>query len=148
MASCNICGKPLTDPISIELGIGPICYVKKKLQEAMSRNENLFAPRAEYEYGTSDGVLWIRDVGGYKSVTNDMENVLADILKEMGRNMMEYFIIYQDSMRIWDGVQITNISTGKADEFRRIKFSFFSVNERDFEKAKLKLLSKLVIKYE
>jgi len=84
MASCNICGKPLTDPISIELGIGPVCYVKKKLQEAMSRNENLFANRAEYDYGTSDGVLWIRDRGGYTAVNNLMEHLRAGILQEMG----------------------------------------------------------------
>lgn len=139
--ACSICGKPLTDPVSMELGIGPVCYVKRKIEEAMNKMDNLFAPRSEFEYGLEDGILWIRDLGGIKSVTNDMENVLADIVTDLNSHIHDYHIMYLDSMKIWDGIRITRIEASPVKKFKRLGFEFFSINEKDFEKAKQKLLN-------
>lgn len=136
--TCSICGKPLSNPISMELGIGPVCYVKRKLEEAMSKMDNLFAPRSEFEYGMEDGILYIRDLGGLKSATNDMENILADIAGDIGRKIYNYQIMYLDSMNIWDGIRIT-----RHYQKTKFQFEFFSINEKDFEKAKSKLLGKI-----
>lgn len=133
--NCEICGKPLSDPISVELGIGPVCRIKQKKMEAESRQQNLFAGRADYEYGMMDGVLYIKDRGGMKSVTNDMENVLKDILDDIGSTLLDYRIMYRDSNKIWDGVRISKIT-----EAGTIRCQFYSLNERDMDKAFDKLM--------
>ncbi|HET6558089.1 MAG TPA: DUF6011 domain-containing protein [Prolixibacteraceae bacterium] len=129
-STCSCCGKPLEDPISVQFGIGPVCRVAKKLKEMSERSGNLFANRAEYDYGIQGEVIWIVDNGGLKSVTNDMENILADIIREEEIDLCRYKIMYQDSMGIWDGVRIG--SSGSV--------TFFPIGEVKQHHAKNKLL--------
>jgi hypothetical protein len=81
------------------------------------------APRADYTYRVVNDVLLIVDLDqGNRSVTNDMENVLATIAHREGLTfaaLEEYHIAYRDSDQIWDGV---DISTGSV--------SFYSLNLR------------------
>lgn len=99
--TCNICGKPLSNPIS--------------------------TPRASYDWGITQGVVWIEDLDQGKSVTNDIENVIADI-KE---HILGKPVIYKDSLGVWDGISISNN-----------KFTgFYSINERGLQSAILKVKS-------
>lgn len=59
-----------------------------------------------YRIGEFDGqkILLIRDQNsGNISVTNDIENVVADIGTHEGLDPTEYMIIYRDSEGRWDG---------------------------------------------
>lgn len=60
--------------------------------------------RADFSYTIEDGVVCIVDWdNGNMSVTNDMENVLADI--EMAEGPIAHHkIIYRDSEGVWDEV--------------------------------------------
>jgi hypothetical protein len=130
--SCNCCGKPLSDRISVDLGIGPVCRVKKKEAEMGERTGNMFAPKADYEYDLAGDILWIIDRGGYKSVTNDMENILREIGEVIGPDQLrKKKIMYRDSMQIWDGVRLSENGV----------VSFFPLTERDSMKAREKLLA-------
>lgn len=40
-AACSICGKPLTDPISIANGIGPECLANSDLVDELANDEEL-----------------------------------------------------------------------------------------------------------
>jgi len=85
--------------------------------------------RADYTYTVDDNVIAIVDLDlGSKSVTNDMENVLADIRAEIG-DLAGYAVIYQDSLGRWDGVRLVGRSIG-----------FYSLNETDPERAANRLL--------
>lgn len=123
---CNCCGKPLSDPVSIDFGIGPICRVKKKTIEQLERTGNLFSNRSDYSFGIDGPVLWIVDNNGPKSVTNDMENVLAELAKT--NVLTNYRIMYKDSMGIWDGVKPNPVT-------------FFPITETEYRKAKEKILA-------
>ena len=60
-------------------------------------------PRSDYEYTIKAGVLYIVDLDkGGMSVTNDMENVLAEIETHEGKITSQ--IIYRDSEGVWDEV--------------------------------------------
>lgn len=133
-STCSCCGKPLTDPISVEIGIGPVCRVQKKMEDMNEKTGNLFSNRSDYDYWFDGNVLAIEDLGGYKSVTNDIENVIHDITRNEVMDIMEFRIMYKDSMGIWDGISL-QISHGS------LKVNFFSLNERLYQKAKEKLLS-------
>lgn len=86
-------------------------------------------PRADYTYSVEGSVIAIVDLDqGSKSVTNDMENVLAEIRAELG-DLSGYAVIYRDSMSRWDGVRLT----GRVVEF-------YSLNETDPERAAARLL--------
>ena len=80
--------------------------------------------QSNYYWSIEDGVLCIVDVGPhslYQTVTNDAENVLEEIRKELyarkdniadwekrGKTVKDNFpkiIIYKDSDDIWDGLQ-------------------------------------------
>ena len=59
---------------------------------------------ADYEYTVEGGTLCIIDLDkGGVSVTNDMENVLADIQSAEGL-LDDLKVVYRDSDGIWDGV--------------------------------------------
>lgn len=63
--------------------------------------------RADYTYNIEDGVLVIIDLNcGGKSVTNDMESVLADIVRAEG--VIPGLIIYRDSEGIYDQTWLVN----------------------------------------
>lgn len=139
VSACYSCGKALSDPVSVELGIGPVCRVKNKMDEFWEKTRNMFANRSEYDWGiTSHGdILYITDEGGLKSVTNDMENVLADISEHVVLDeLQDLKIIYRDSMGIWDGV---NISFGENHSIKGI--SFYPVTEKNFGRACEKVMS-------
>lgn len=63
--------------------------------------------RADYSYAkvTMDGIKFIaiqdKDCGGM-SVTNDIENVVAEICEREAVKQKDYLIVYCDSMGIWD----------------------------------------------
>ncbi len=124
--NCTICGKNLTDPISIEHGIGPVCRVRLKNEEM--NQGNLFSSRANYDWRIDDDIIAIVDKGGGKTVTNDIDNILKDISTEIP-NLDKFQIIYQDSFGIWDGVIVKGARC----------IQFFSINETEYQKAKEKL---------
>lgn len=85
--------------------------------------------RADYTYTVEDNVIAIVDLDlGSKSVTNDIENVLADIRSELG-DLAGYSVIYRDSMGRWDGVRLVGRSV-----------EFYSINESTREQAQVHLL--------
>lgn len=86
-------------------------------------------PRADYTYTIEGSVIAIIDLDlGRKSVTNDMDNVLADIRTELG-DLAGYAVIYRDSMGRWDGVRLIGSSV-----------EFYPLNETDPERAASRLL--------
>lgn len=64
--------------------------------------------RADFQYslGTFDNLplllIWDQDQGNM-SVTNDIENVVADIAQVEAIDPKEHLIIYRDSEKQWDG---------------------------------------------
>lgn len=64
--------------------------------------------RADFQYslGIFDNLplllIWDQDQGNM-SVTNDIENVIADIALVEAINPKEHLIIYRDSEKQWDG---------------------------------------------
>lgn len=145
---CNICGKPLTDPVSVERGIGPECYGSQKRREHADKTGNLFAPpRADYTWGVDGHVLWIIDNDNGKSVTNDIEFVLGDIFEAIGQDLFSKLVMYRDSRKIWDGVRLKdrNVVKGIQPGGERSPYvvidDFFSINEMEYQPAKMKLLA-------
>lgn len=130
MDKCSRCSKPLTDPISIRLGIGPKCRILEKTLQLMA-GENLFANRSEYTYSIHGKVICIEDLGGQRSVTNDMPHILED-LRKAGLNLSLYQIIYKDSQGVWDGV-IPSKRSRYCD--------FYSINEERLQDALNKLFA-------
>lgn len=103
---------------------------------------NLFANRAEYEYDVEGSILWIEDKGGLKTVTNDIDNILKDIA--MIQDISKKKIMYKDSDGIWDGISAT-ITTKNVNGEKTVSISnldFFPLTEKEFGKAKEKLLEK------
>lgn len=59
-------------------------------------------------YGNMKYIAIVDFGGPYRSVTNDIENVVDDILKWEGiKNYRDYFVIWKDSMGTWDGYNIS-----------------------------------------
>ena len=126
--NCNICGKPLTDPVSLDFGIGPVCRLRLKVQEAKNMTGNLFSPRADYTYSVQHGVVCIVDQDNGRSVTHDIRGVLQDIADE-GVDLAKHRVIYRDTHKIWDEVVLVD---SKFSDFRNL-------NERELEAALAKL---------
>lgn len=127
---CRCCGKALTDPVSIALEIGPVCRVNLKIKELTNMTESLFGPRSDYSYRIDGDVIAITDNDKGRSVTNDVPNVLADLVKE-GIDLSQYKIMYRDTSGIWDGI------AHDGNAFTAI----FPLTEREYPAARAKLLS-------
>lgn len=140
MPRCRKCGKTLTNPVSIEIGMGAICRMSNKLMDKNEKTENMFASRSEYDYKLDGNIIAIEDRKGMKSVTNDIENVLSDIMKLENTNSAFFTdkrIIYKDSDGIWDEVRLQIEERGIIT-----KVTFHPITEMDYEKAKAKINSK------
>ncbi len=101
---CQACGKELSDPVSMQIGLGPVCRMKEKIND--SSQMDIFGS-ADFTYKITEGVLCIIDLNkGRKSVTNDIENVLAIIKQEQPEWRLDSLpVIYRDSRGIWDGIK-------------------------------------------
>jgi len=99
---CHACGRPLTDPVSVEAGVGPSCAA-----QAATRPVSEIMFRSAYFAEEIDGVLVVfdRDAGSI-SVTNDVERVLAAELAQRGS--LPRFVIYRDSTGQYDRIRHRN----------------------------------------
>lgn len=98
---CCICGKPLTKIASIERGMGDVCAARYALFNPKPKNKNEgFAPQSDYVYyiieikGEKVGVVIDKDISGFMSVTNNIDNVCSEIGVKS--------VIYRDSEGVWD----------------------------------------------
>lgn len=106
-SKCNCCGKPLSDPLSVDVGLGPICRMKGKA--SLEQQADLFGG-ASYSVELINGVICIIDLDqGGKSVTNDIDNVLVRIQRDDKLDIFIHPIIYRDSMGVWDGVNVDRV---------------------------------------
>lgn len=155
--TCYCCGKPLSDPLSVEMGIGPICRVNRREREHSKRESNMFGNRAEYTWGIDGQVLWLKDHGTTcRSLTNDLENCLLEITPDLpnGKTLTDYRIIYRDSEREWDGIRIVSLGDITLDlewlkyqtergqpYWSKIKIDFFPICEKDYTAAREAILN-------
>lgn len=155
--TCNRCGKDLTDPVSIQRGIGPECWKKRLEGDRNEKSGNLFGNRAEYTWGIDGNILWLKDNGTHgRSLTNDLENCLAEIQAEIDQPLNAYHIIYRDSEGDWDGVTFTKfdvkailldaiwLESGKAPGYfaQGVHIDFYYIGEKSYEAAKHKALNR------
>lgn len=84
---------------------------------------------ADYTYSVEGTVIAIIDLDlGNRSVTNDIEYVLADIRAELG-DLAGYSVIYRDSMGRWDGIRLVGNTV-----------HFYGLGETEKERAMSRLL--------
>lgn len=86
-------------------------------------------PRAVYSRTLHGNVIAITDHDQGRSVTNDADNVIADLAAQ-GFDLSRYLVIYRDTRGIWD--QLLVDSTGHFA-------GFSSINERDLSAALAKV---------
>jgi hypothetical protein len=90
---CQICGRRLSNAISVKIGIGPICRAENNKQGVFK------FMRAQFEVlkHESGKYIYIRDIGKVcRSVTNDAEYVVEQLYLEY-EITDETRIIYDDS---------------------------------------------------
>lgn len=115
MIACGKCGRPLTDPDSVDLGIGPICRMRAKRQVG-DRCDLFGGP--DFEYYLFDDAVVILDLNvGGQSVTNGIRSVIEQIHRREPALMVGRPVIYQDSSGIFDGVTVQD---GKFQDFYSI----------------------------
>lgn len=122
---CLRCNRPLKDPHSIALGIGPECRMKQKQEGSRGPTLDLFGGCKYYSH-TEQEVLIIIDMGqGGRSVTDDIENVLIELKAEI-KALPNPIIIYRDQLEIYDGVRL--------DEHGQFQ-EYYPLNTQDRAKA-------------
>ena len=91
---CRICKRRLKNPLSVKLGIGPVCRAKDNLQGEFDFMKAKFTVE-KHESGV---FIFIRDTGHNtgRSVTNDAEYVIEQLYLEYGITD-ETRIFYEDS---------------------------------------------------
>jgi hypothetical protein len=97
---CRVCGRTLKNPENAARGIGPVCAAKGG--GAVLDVQRIPPLVSDWRVVKSDSerrIVWIvdEDKGG-KSVTNDADNVVA----ELQVNYAGFRFIYRDSMGNWD----------------------------------------------
>jgi hypothetical protein len=85
--------------------------------------------RSVYSRAVHGNVIAIVDHDGARSVTNDAENVIGDLVCQ-GFDLSKYLVIYKDTRGIWDHLLVDR--TGRFA-------GFSSINERDLSAALARL---------
>ena len=86
-------------------------------------------PRSVYSRTLHGNVIAIIDHDQGRSVTNDAENVIADLVAQ-GFDLSRYLVIYRDTRGIWDQLLVD-----RTGHFA----GFSSINERDLSAALAKV---------
>jgi len=100
---CRQCHRPLTDPVSVKLGIGPVCRSKDSGQIDMFQSNT---PAYDYYIHERNGCSVLCIVDRYDpdsptvTVTNGVDFVLKNIANEIGE--LPPTIIYRDTEGEWD----------------------------------------------
>jgi hypothetical protein len=92
-SNCEVCGRPLSNFVSVKLGIGPICREQGTVQTNLP-----FEDHAAYEVITANAqFIYLEDTGHnqFKTVTNDAAYVLAELNEAYGPGSRRIF--YKDS---------------------------------------------------
>ncbi|GMO33928.1 MAG: hypothetical protein Ta2B_14410 [Termitinemataceae bacterium] len=76
-ARCTVCNRRISNPISVKIGIGPVCIAKEKRQGIL---DFMHAKIDLLKYESGKYIL-IRDIGHHTglSVTNDAEYVVEQL---------------------------------------------------------------------
>lgn len=89
--TCQICGRPLTDEVSVARGIGPVCAASQHITHPMNRENH----QCNYEIVEDDHeFLVLRDIGPwdqYFTITNGAENVVQELLSRLGDRRLMYY---------------------------------------------------------
>lgn len=85
--------------------------------------------KSNYTYTIDGNVIFIEDLDGAMSVTNNVENVLQEISKEMESPISNFKVIYRDTDGNIDGISTED---GKFKDF-------YPIGERSYYAAKLKI---------
>jgi hypothetical protein len=91
--NCEVCGRTLSNFVSVKLGIGPVCRGKGSIQINLP-----FEEHAGYEVMTvNDQFIYLEDTGHnqFKTVTTDAEYVMAGLHEKYGAGGLRIF--YKDS---------------------------------------------------
>ena len=86
-------------------------------------------PRSVYSRTVHGNVIAVIDHDQGRSVTNDAENVIADLVAQ-GFDLSRYLVIYRDTRGIWDQLLVD-----RTGHFA----GFSSINERDLSAALAKV---------
>lgn len=109
---CRRCGRTLTDPKHVAAGIGPVCAGKAAAEPAeggmldkdRGGTQAGRLSRSEWTFRVEGDFVLVEDLNrGGRSVTNDAENVLADLGREIG--LAGKRILYRDSEERWDEIR-------------------------------------------
>ena len=118
---CRICRRHLKNPLSVKLGVGPVCRAKNRKQgEFYFMHAQALLLEQEREY------ILVRDTGhdSGRSVTNDAEYIIGQLYDEYSISD-ETRIFYEDSEGRIDellhsGRKLTGFKAGhEGVEFRR-----------------------------
>jgi hypothetical protein len=132
--ACRICGKPLSDPLSRDVGMGPVCRIASKLREVNGRQQDLFGnERSSYTVETRGDVICVTDLDRGRTVTTDADRVIDDLVECHG-SLVGKRVIYRDSMGVWDEIVVSD------DRFT----GFRSVGERNLDAALRTLVRRAV----
>lgn len=102
-AVCSECGRALTDPKSVQAGIGPVCRGKGCATNGGEKNMH----RARYTCTEQAVCIALEDRDQGKSITNDAEAVIRD-LSERGLPIGVKPVIYRDTSGQWDMLRVKN----------------------------------------
>ncbi len=153
VGTCVLCGKMLKDPVSVSMGVGPVCrstgiYIPRSsgIREKTKTGQlSMFeATKAVFTWYRGDGILWILDQDKGRTVTNDLANVVKEIDKHLtdhGDSIYNYALMYRDTDNMYDGIILRNEKpNGAFSEHFSYGEDFYPIRESSFDLAHDKCL--------
>lgn len=102
---CRVCGQPLTDAISVGMGIGPVCRLSVKEAEAANPSMSLFSGGAGFSVEMARNTICLIDLDSGMSLTQDVRTVLREV-QAQGLDIDAHPVIYRDVVGIWDEIVV------------------------------------------
>lgn len=127
--SCRVCHRPLTDPASVQRGIGPVCAGKGVEGPDLFERETVLPDDPDYfvfERRENGVAVSIPRAHVHHSPTGFEWNYGGSGPADLALNIMAYMLPRQDGdegMKLWDG---SVISTTAARLYQKFKWAFIA----------------------
>jgi len=130
LAKCQVCGRTLKDPISIKIGIGPVCLSKKRVTVKRSNNkideENAgISPPQFHGFVMPEDLEKVNPAKVYAAIRDEDENTIT-VSDEKGTRPLRHIVYHSPT-----GMEWGYGGSGPSDLARSILADFAGVKVAD-----------------
>lgn len=137
---CLICGRRLSDPVSIRMGVGPICLARQRMKirktskQEVAEDDDVLSPKF-HGFVLPEDLEKVNPAKVYTAIRGEGENIIT-VSDEKGTRQLKHIVYHSPAGMEWgyDGSGSSDLARSILADFAGIKVAdiFYQEFKRDF----------------